>query len=388
MLFARALLATSVAMWVGPSRLEAAEVRWHADAVAGHFVTGWQEREISFGAGVGASAELGLTPRFGVEGRLVGATFAAGASPTDPSIRATHGNGLLLAGLGVRWLPFADLRGAWLGAAAGYVRTGGRDRFGFDVRLGWDFRIGARLRLGPELGWLQVIESDANALRPGDARLVTLGIAGSFDEGLPAPPPPPVTPKPPETHAAEPAPPRCDPKRVIDPRLGDHDGCRDPLAPAPLSLPDRCPDEPEDYVGASDADGCPLGEAEVKVVGDQIVLNDRVYFDFGYARVKHRSWPLLQSLAKLILAHPEYVLVRIHGHTDEIGDDGFNQKLSEERAAAVKKKLVDFGVPASRLAAKGFGKTQPRRTGGTVDDRQENRRVEFIIERQVKVGAP
>jgi outer membrane protein OmpA-like peptidoglycan-associated protein len=174
----------------------------------------------------------------------------------------------------------------------------------------------------------------------------------------------------------------------MDPRFGDHDGCVDPLAPAPLSLPDRCPDEPDDYVGASDADGCPLGEAEVKVIGDEIVLNDRVYFDFGYARVKHRSWPLLKSLAKLILSHPEYVLVHINGHTDEVGSVEWNQKLSEDRANAVKKKLVEYGVPADRLEAKGFGKTQPRKTGGSDADRQENRRVEVIIERKVQVTAP
>ncbi len=353
----------------------AAEPRVHVEVAAAHFVGGWQGKEIGFGGVVAGAFELGLSRRFGLEARLVGGRFLEGDAPSDPSFKHSAGTGIFGGGLGFRAHPFADLSGFWLGSSLGFVRTGGNGRLAFDVRAGWDFRVGSHVQMGPYIGFLQVVQPDADALRPEDGRVALVGLHIGFDEGLA----PPKAPPPPVPVVAPPAP------VVVVKCTGD---CIDPLAPAPLSLPDRCPDEPDDYVGASDADGCPLGEAEVKVVGDEIVLNDRVYFDFGYARVKHRSWPLLKSLAKLILSHPEYVLVRINGHTDEIGSEVWNQKLSEDRAAAVKKKLVEYGVPADRLEAKGFGKTQPRKAGGSDADRQENRRVEFIIERKVKVTTP
>jgi outer membrane protein OmpA-like peptidoglycan-associated protein len=124
---------------------------------------------------------------------------------------------------------------------------------------------------------------------------------------------------------------------------------------------------------------------EVKVVGDEIVLGDRIYFDLGLSTIKPKSRPMLANLAKLILDHPEYVAIRVQGHTDESGPDELNQRLSEARAAAVVQMLVELGVPADRLRAQGFGKQRPRAQGDTVEARQENRRVEFIIERRQEV---
>ena len=211
-----------------------------------------------------------------------------------------------------------------------------------------------------------------DTLRPEDARLALFGLHGVLY----------TEPKP----FVRAAPPTVEPPPLAAIRCGV-EGCPEPTPSRPLSLPDRCPDEPDDFLGASDADGCPT-DAEVKVVGDEILLNDRVYFDFGLARVKHKSWPLLKSLAKTILAHPEYVVVHIHGHTDEIGVDYWNQVLSEQRSGAVRRKLIEYGVPEARLVSKGFGKTKPRVGGKDEVSRQENRRVEFLIERKLKGGLP
>jgi len=360
-------------------------VRGHVEGGGAHFLAlggAWQGREIGTGAVAAGALELGQSPRFGVEGRFLLARFLEGEAPNDASIRKVEATGMFGLGLGLRFQPLYDFHGPWIGGAFGGVRTGSLSRATFDARIGWDFRLAEGFRAGPFVGYLHVLQPD-DGLRPEDARLAIFGVHGAFYRE-----PKPVVvvapPKAPEPPPPPPPPPPAEPKLV---RCGA-EGCVDPLPAHPLSLPDRCPDEPDDFIGTSDADGCPT-DAEVKVVGDEIVLNDRVYFDFGLARVKHKSWPLLKSLAKLILAHPEYVVVHIHGHTDEVGDDYWNQILSEQRAAAVRKKLIEYGVAESRLKSKGFGKSKPRVAGKDDASRQENRRVEFLIERQLPVkGKP
>lgn len=344
-------------------------MRGHLEGAGAHFLGAWQGGEIGTGALAAGGVEVG-SPRFGLEGRMVVARFLQGSEAPDPSLSRVKAAGFGGLGLGFRLQPFFDFRGPWLGATFSGLGTGSLVRVSFDARIGWDFRFSDGFVLGPYVGYLQVFQPD-DALRPEDARLAIFGVHGALYRE-----PSVVRHAPPK--GLEATPPAPEPKLV---RCGAQ-GCVEPIGSHPLTLPDRCPDEPEDFIGASDADGCPK-DAEVKVVGDEIVLNDRVYFDFGLARVKHKSWPLLKSLAKMILAHPEYVVVHIHGHTDEIGDDYWNQILSDQRAAAVRKKLMEYGVPEKRLVSKGFGKTKPRVAGKDEAARQENRRVEFLIERQL-----
>lgn len=375
------LVAAAATIVTAPSRATA-EVRGHLEGGAAHFLAlggGWQAREIGAGAVGAGGLELAASPRFGVEGRLFAGRFLQGDAPSDPSLRRVEPTGLLGISLGVRWYPLFDLKGPWVGGSFGGMRTGSLTRGAADLRLGWDFKLADGFRAGPYVGYVHVLQPN-DTLRPEDARLAIFGLHGAFYTE-----PPPVArsmrPSSVEPTPEPPAPPL--PEKAAAPlvRCGPG-GCVEPPPAHALSLPDRCPDEPDDFIGTSDADGCPT-EAEVKVVGDEILLNDRVYFDFGFARVKHKSWPLLKSLAKMILAHPEWTAVHIHGHTDEIGTDYWNQKLSEERAAAVKKKLVEYGVPESRLDSQGFGKKKPRVAGKDETARQENRRVEFLIERKL-----
>jgi len=70
----------------------------------------------------------------------------------------------------------------------------------------------------------------------------------------------------------------------------------------------------------------------------------------------------------------------IEGHTDSIGSDEFNQKLSEARAQSVFDYLYQAGVAQDIMETRGFGKTQPRESNDTAKGRQANRRVEIVIE--------
>ena len=78
-----------------------------------------------------------------------------------------------------------------------------------------------------------------------------------------------------------------------------------------------------------------------------------------------------------ILKDNPSVQVSVEGHTDAIGSDQYNLKLSLRRATAVKQYLVKDGVPDTRLSVRGFGKTQPVASNDTADGRAQNRRVEL-----------
>ena len=78
---------------------------------------------------------------------------------------------------------------------------------------------------------------------------------------------------------------------------------------------------------------------------------------------------------------PAGTRVEIGGHTDNTGDAAANLKLSEDRANAVRTKLVDLGVPADLLTSKGYGDTKPVADNSTDDGRAKNRRMEFTVVR-------
>lgn len=86
----------------------------------------------------------------------------------------------------------------------------------------------------------------------------------------------------------------------------------------------------------------------------------------------------LAKIAGILLAYPDLHL-EIEGYTDSIGSDAYNQNLSEKRAAAVQEYLVQQGIPASSIAARGLGKLQPVADNATSSGRQQNRRVELVV---------
>jgi outer membrane protein OmpA-like peptidoglycan-associated protein len=111
-----------------------------------------------------------------------------------------------------------------------------------------------------------------------------------------------------------------------------------------------------------------------------IVSLSDVLFDFNKATLKPGTKEKLSKISGILLAYPGNYQLEIEGHTDAIGSDSYNQKLSEARAASVRDYLQQSGIGASRiLATRGFGETKPVTTNDTPEGRQMNRRVEIVI---------
>jgi outer membrane protein OmpA-like peptidoglycan-associated protein len=111
-----------------------------------------------------------------------------------------------------------------------------------------------------------------------------------------------------------------------------------------------------------------------------IVSLSDVLFDFNQATLKPGAKEKLSKLAGILLAYPDRYRMEIEGHTDAIGSDEYNLKLSEMRAFSVRDYLRQAGIESTRIVAvRGFGKTRPVTTNDTSEGRQMNRRVELII---------
>jgi len=156
------------------------------------------------------------------------------------------------------------------------------------------------------------------------------------------------------------------------PEYGDRDG------DGYTDSRDRCPDEAETFNGIDDEDGCPE-KGRVSLEKGAIKISERIYFETGRAEIQQRSHSLLDEIAQVVIANPKLKKVRIEGHTDNVGNDMGNLKLSQARAEAVRQYLVKAGVSADRLDARGFGESYPLVSNDTEDGRAKNRRVEFII---------
>ncbi len=101
-----------------------------------------------------------------------------------------------------------------------------------------------------------------------------------------------------------------------------------------------------------------------------------VNFDFDKATLRPEAYPILLHATTVMLNNPD-LKVEIQGHTDSIGSEAYNQKLSERRANAVKNYLLARGIAANRLSIKGFGETSPMADNNTAEGRAMNRRIEF-----------
>jgi OmpA-OmpF porin, OOP family len=110
----------------------------------------------------------------------------------------------------------------------------------------------------------------------------------------------------------------------------------------------------------------------------QVVNLKNIFFDTNKTELSIESYPELNRVVEA-LKNNANLEIEIDGHTDDIGQDDYNQQLSTGRAAAVYQYLLDKGISKSRLSYKGFGKTKPVDDNKTETGRQNNRRVEFII---------
>ncbi|QEC69649.1 OmpA family protein [Panacibacter ginsenosidivorans] len=149
---------------------------------------------------------------------------------------------------------------------------------------------------------------------------------------------------------------------------------------------DKCPNTPDST--KVDGAGCPLPKPAVVQPPQTIVITEEdrkivneaikdLEFDFGKATIRSKSYPSLDKVAELLVQ--KNFTLKLAGHTDNVGSESANLKLSKDRAESVKAYLVSKGVNASRIEATGYGETQPIASNKTNEGRQKNRRVEFTL---------
>ncbi len=127
----------------------------------------------------------------------------------------------------------------------------------------------------------------------------------------------------------------------------------------------------------SQAPPAPTGPARLEK--DRIVLTEQILFEAGTSKIEETSYPILLQVAGILKEHAEVIKVQIEGHTDDRGGALVNQRLSQQRADAVVKFLIQAGVQGGRLSALGFGEAVPLADNSTPEGRSRNRRVEFTI---------
>jgi len=118
---------------------------------------------------------------------------------------------------------------------------------------------------------------------------------------------------------------------------------------------------------------------KVEVKEDKIDLGETVQFETDSAKLLPQSQTLLDEVASQLTSHSEITKVQVEGYTDSTATRKHNQKLSEDRAASVKKYLISKGIDGKRLSTKGFGEDKPVGDNKTEDGRFKNRRVDFVI---------
>lgn len=332
----------------------AEELQVHATGGAAHAVGGEQQREFGVGATGGGSVELPLKKQLGVQASAGALVLSKGSDPNDATLAPSSTGSAFFGTLGVRVHPFAHKRvaGLWADTNGGLARTGDATRPMFDAHVGWDFRVSRdeRIDVGPFLGYTQIIQPSSD-LRSDDARILTAGISVSLGARETArstptfePPPPPPAPAP------------------------ERDGF--------ASAFDACPGE-ESPVDR--ANGCAPAEGQIHLVADQIVLDDVIHFKFDSADIDVKSHRMMRNLARFIKEHGDIQSISIEGHSDEVGSEDYNVRLSEARAASTRDLLVSFGVEGDRLSVVGHGKSKPKVVRRGPD--AANRRVEFVVTR-------
>jgi outer membrane protein OmpA-like peptidoglycan-associated protein len=131
-----------------------------------------------------------------------------------------------------------------------------------------------------------------------------------------------------------------------------------------------------------------LGDAEVRRVGEGIVIDfkEKILFGFDRSDLGANAATNLDKLINVLNKYPD-TDIKILGHTDNKGTDAYNQGLSERRAASVSSYLKDHGISSSRVSTKGMGENDPIASNDTEEGRSQNRRVEFVITANEKMKA-
>ena len=126
----------------------------------------------------------------------------------------------------------------------------------------------------------------------------------------------------------------------------------------------------------------PAPPPEQPKVGEQLSLPEQIEFETNEARIKQtpKTLETLGQLADIMRKHPNITKLRIEGHTDNVGRDKANDRLSKARAEAVAKWLAQHEVESARLVTLGFGAKRPLVANDSADHRALNRRTEYYID--------
>jgi outer membrane protein OmpA-like peptidoglycan-associated protein len=114
-----------------------------------------------------------------------------------------------------------------------------------------------------------------------------------------------------------------------------------------------------------------------RVMQDGKIIVNGIRFDVNKSTLKPESMGPINEIFKLMKDNPD-LKFSVEGHTDSQGDDDFNMKLSEDRANTVRTTLIQKGISADRLTAKGWGESKPISNNASPEDMANNRRVEFV----------
>jgi outer membrane protein OmpA-like peptidoglycan-associated protein len=245
----------------------------------------------------------------------------------------------------------------WADVDALYVRTGALDRPGFDAAVGVSLPIGVThtFWVGPFVRYLHIFQVYRAGLEQGDANMLTVGLSFEVSTGNG---------------------PAREPQQVVaeaDPVIQDRVSCPDRDNDTVPDSIDRCPE----VKGPLENAGCP-NYKKVVVKADKLELKEKLYFAWDRATLEEASFATLDEVAQALKDNPSF-RVQVEGHTDSSGTDDHNQTLSEQRAQAVLDYLAAHGVAKDRLTSKGFSSSQPNDTNQTVEGRENNRRVEFVV---------
>ncbi|WP_317206602.1 OmpA family protein [Hymenobacter translucens] len=135
---------------------------------------------------------------------------------------------------------------------------------------------------------------------------------------------------------------------------------------------DRCPNRP----GPASNRGCPEIKAETKKRLQE--ATKYIQFEFDKAVLKPISFPTLDAIVQILNEYPDYTL-GITGHTDSKGNDAYNLRLSDDRAASARTYMLSKGISADRIVSHGYGETKPIADNATAAGQAINRRVEFDL---------
>lgn len=402
-----------------------ADVGWHIDLGASEAITIPQAKEFNLGGSLALRLDIPFSRKFAF---VLGAStmvLSTGKAPSANEGLAAKAEGVAGFGkLGLLWHPASvdTRRGMWLQAAVGPAFTGDLTRASGSAGLGYAYPLGESAHIGPFAEYTYIFQPD-DTLRPEDAHLATIGISLGFGpsprdadkdkvyDSLDACPlVPGIKSEDPTKHGCpeELAPP---PAEDLDPDkdgiVGPADACPDaPGAASEDPKKNGCPAEkvvPEDPDGDgiakpydacpgvagipsedAKANGCPKADGSIHVEEDKIVVGDTVLFDTDSPRVRHRAWPTLQKVARFIKDNPDIKEVTVEGHADATGSEDYNMRLSLDRAMAVRRMLIKYGVSADAIQAESFGRS--RLQVQTTRAEAKNRRVELWVTRSKNPG--